>query len=68
MTLDPERSQDRAEREIERLENGSLLDVELEVRRRRLQLASSLERTVEVDVVLAERVRKGDAVPVTKLA
>ena len=68
MTLDPEGSQDRAEREIERLEDGTLLDVELEVRRRCLQLASSLERTVEVDVVLAQCVRKGDAVPVTKLA
>ncbi len=64
VTLDPERSQNRAEWEIERLEDGALLDVELEVRRRCLQLASSLERTVEVDVVLAQCVRKGDAVPV----
>ena len=58
VTLDAERSENGAEREPERLENRPLLDVELEVCGCALELAAGVERPVEVDAVLAQRVRK----------
>ena len=66
--LDAEGSQYDPERQAERLEDGALLDVQLEVGGRRVELAPRLERSVEVDPVLGERVRERDAVPVRELA
>ena len=67
--LDAERAEDDAEREIERLEDRPLLDVELEVgggASRARDRASSAR--VEVDAVRGERVGKRDAVAVRELA
>ena len=58
--LDAERAEDDAERQVERLEHGALLDVQLEVGARALELPPRLERAVEVDAVLAQRVRQRD--------
>ena len=68
VALDAERAEDDAERQVERLEHRALLDVELEVRGRVLELRPRLERAVEVDAVLAERVRQRDPVGVAPLA
>jgi len=57
VALDAERPEDDAEREVERLEDWPLLDVELQVRDRRFELAPRLERAIEIDPVLGERVR-----------
>ena len=46
------------------LEHRALLDVQLQVRGRVLELRSCVERPVEVDAVGAERVGQRDAVPV----
>ena len=64
VALDAERAQDDAERQIERLEHGPLLDVELEVRGCAGKLAVRVERRVEVDTVVAERVRQRDPIRV----
>ena len=53
VALDAERAEDDAERQVERLEHGPLLDVELEVRGRAGELAVRVERRVEVDAVFA---------------
>ena len=68
VTLDAERPQDDAERKVQRLEHGALLDVQLEVGGRILELRPRLERPVEIDAVLGERVRQRNAVGVTPLA
>ena len=52
-TLDAECPEHHPERQVERLEDGPLLDVQLEVRRRILELRTRLERAVELDPVLA---------------
>ena len=54
--------------EVQRLEHRALLDVELEVGRRALELGVRLERTVEVDAVRADRVGQRDAVTVDERA
>ena len=51
--LDAERAEHGAEREVQRLEHRPLLDVELEVGGRALELRARLERAVEVDAVRA---------------
>ena len=53
VALDAERAEHRAERQVERLEHGPLLDVQLQVGGRVLQLRARVERRVEVDAVLA---------------
>ena len=58
VALDAERAEHRAERQVQRLEHRPLLDVELEVGGRVLELRARLERPVEVDAVLA-RARRG---------
>ena len=68
MALDAERPEHDSERQVERLEDGALLDVELEVGGRRLELRPRFERAVEIDSVLGERVRERDSVPVGQLA
>ena len=67
MALDSEGAEDDAEREVERLENGSLLDVQLEVGGRRLQLTPCVEGVVEVDAVLGQSRGQRDAVAVREL-
>ncbi len=66
--LDAERPEHDAERQLERLEHRPLLDVELQVGARPLELRAGLERAVELDAVLAERVGQRDAVAVCELA
>ena len=51
-----------AEREAHRLEHRALLDVQLEVGGGALELRPGLERPVEIDAVLAQRVGQRDAV------
>ena len=64
VALDAERAEHGAERQVHRLEHRPLLDVQLEIGGRALQLRARVERAVEVDAVLAQRVRKRDAVAV----
>ena len=58
--LDPEGAEDDAERQVERLEHRSLLDVELEVRGRAGKLGPRLGGRVEVDTVFPEGVGQRD--------
>ena len=51
--LDAERAEDDAERQVHRLEHRPLLDVQLEVGARALELRPRVERAVEVDAVRA---------------
>ena len=67
VALDAERAEDDAEREVERLEDGPLLDMELEVRGGRHELGARIERAVEVDAVRCERVGERDAVAIGEL-
>src|SRR4249920_1803190 len=67
VALDAEGSEYDSEREIQRLENGALLDVELEIGGRRFELIARFEGVVEIDSVTGERVRQRDAVPVGQL-
>src|SRR5204863_7504066 len=55
--LDPERAEDDAERQVERLEHRALLDVQLEVGTRVLELRAGLERGAERDAVAADGLR-----------
>ena len=57
-----------AERQVERLEHRPLLDVQLEIRGRALELRARIERAVEVDAVLAQRVGQRDSVRVGALS
>ena len=68
MTLDSERAEHDSERQSERLEHGALLDVELEIRGRGLELGAGVEGRVEVDVVLGQGIRKRDPVAVDEPA
>ena len=68
MALDAEGAEHDAERQVEGLQHRPLLDVELEVGRRVLQLRARLERAVEIDAVRRERVRQRDPVRVAALA
>ena len=64
VALDAEGAEHDAERQVERLEHGALLDVELEVGGRARELRVGVERPVEVDPVRADRVGQRDAVAV----
>jgi hypothetical protein len=64
VALDAEGAEDDAERQVERLEHRALLDVELEVRGRALELPPRVERPLEVDAVGGERLRECHAVRV----
>ena len=66
--LDAEGAEHRAERQVHRLEHRALLDVQLEIGRRMLELRARLQGAVEVDAVLAERVGQRHAVAVLELA
>ena len=68
VALDAEGAEHRAERKVERLEHRPLLDVQLEVGGRRLELSARLERAVEVDAVRGQRVGQRDPVTVDELA
>ena len=65
--LDAERAEHDAERQVERLQHRALLDVQLEVGGGVLELRPRLERAVEVDAVLAQRVGQRDAVAIVQL-
>ena len=66
-SLDAEGAEHDPEREPERLEHRSLLDVELEVGTRICELRSRLERMLELDAVRAQGVGECDAVTVDQL-
>ena len=66
VALDPERAEHHSERQVERLEDRALLDVQLEICRRVLELAARFEGSIEVDVELAQSVGESDAVLVPK--
>ncbi len=68
VALDPERPEHRAERQPERLEHRPLLDVQLQIGGSALELRARFERPVELDPVLAQRVRKRHPVAVAQLA
>ena len=59
--FDAERAEHGAEREVEVEEHRPLLDVELEVGRRRRSLAAALLDPLEVDADVPQRVRQADA-------
>ena len=58
--FDAERPEHHAERQVHRLQDGALLDVQLEIRSRALELGPRFQRRVQVDSVLAQGVRKRD--------
>ena len=68
MALDAERPQHDAERQVQGLEHGALLDVQLEVGGRVFELRPRLDGPVEVDAVLRQCVRQRHAVCVSPLA
>ena len=61
--LDPERPEHDAQRQAHRLEHRPLLDVQLEVGGGALQLRARLQRAVELDAVLAQRIGQRHARP-----
>ena len=67
VTLDAERAEDDAEGKPERLEDGPLLDVQLEIGGCGFELGPSVERRIEIDTVRRERVGQRDAVAVDEL-
>jgi hypothetical protein len=56
VTLDAERAQDGAQWHVEALEYGPLFDVQLEVGHGAGEPCARVERVVEVDAVLAQRI------------
>ena len=68
VALDAEGAQHGAERLVERLEHRPLLDVQLQVGGRAFERRARLERAVEVDAVLAQRVGQRDPVAVGQAA
>ena len=67
VALDAERPQYDPERQVERLQNRTLLDVELEVGGGVLELASSFEGGVEIDIEAGDCVGQRDALSVLAL-
>ena len=67
VALDAERPEHDAERQVQRLEHRPLLDVQLEIGRRPLQLRARLQRPVELDPVGAQRVGQRHPVGVVPL-
>src|ERR671916_3413142 len=68
VTLDSEGSEHHPERQIHPLQDGTLLDVQLQVGDGVLELPPSLVDPVEADAVLPKRVRQSDAVAVFEAA
>jgi hypothetical protein len=68
VALDAEGAEDGSEREVEALEHRPLLDVQLEVGGGAFEGAARLERAVEVDAVLAQRVGERGPVAVGEVA
>src|SRR5215212_8433833 len=68
VTLDAEGAEHHAERQVHPLQDGTLLDVQLEVGDGVLELPPRLVDPVEVHAVLLERVRQGDALAVLEVA
>src|SRR5215208_7355250 len=68
VTLDAERAEHHPERQVHPLQDGTLLDVQLEVGDGVLELPPRLIDAVEVNAMLLERVREGDAVAVFEAA
>ena len=66
--LDPVRPEHGPEGDPHGLEHRALLDVELEVRRRRGELRVRVERVIEVDAACCERIGERDAVAVGEAA
>ena len=65
--LDAEGAENDAERQVHRLEHGPLLDVELEIGGRALELGPRFDRAVQVDAVRIQRLGKPDPVAVAQL-
>src|SRR5215204_3849262 len=68
VTLDAEGAEHHPERQVHPLQNGTLLDVQLEVGDGVLELPPRLVDPVEVNAMLLERVWQGDAVTVFESA
>ena len=68
VALDAEGAQHGAQRLVDRLEHRALLDVQLEVGGRALERRARVERRVEVDAVLAQRVGQRRPVAVGEAA
>ena len=68
VSLDAERPEHRAERQIHRLEHRALLDMELEVGRSARELGAGLARGVEVDPEAPDRIGERHTVTVDELA
>src|SRR5215217_8181584 len=68
VTLDAEGAEHHSERQVHPLQDGTLLDVQLEVGDGVLELPPRLVDPVEVHAVLLERVRQGDALAVLEVA
>src|SRR5262245_50772586 len=64
VAFDAEGAEDDSEREVHGLEHGPLLDVELEIGGRALELTPRFDGTVQVDAVPGERIGEGVAVRV----
>src|SRR5215218_1461836 len=68
VALDAEGTKHHPERQVHPLQDGALLDVELQVGRGVLELASGLVDRVEVDAVLGQGVGQGHAAAVLEVA
>ena len=68
MALDAEGAEHRPEGQVERLEDGALLDMELEIGSRAFELRARFERVVEIDAERPDRVGKRDPVAIGELA
>src|SRR5829696_1926203 len=68
VTLDAEGAKHHPERQVHPLQDGTLLDVQLEVGDGVLELPPCLVDLLEVHAMLLERVRKSDAVAVLQVA
>src|SRR5215211_348830 len=68
VALDAEGTKHYPERQVHPLQDGALLDVELQVGRGVLELASGLVDRVEVDAVLGQGVGQGHAAAVLEVA
>src|SRR5918999_747189 len=68
VSLDAESAENHPERKVHPLQNGTLLDVQLEVGDGLLELAPRLVDPVELHAILPQRVWQGDAVAVLQVA
>src|SRR5262249_33287389 len=68
VTLDAEGAEHDAEGQAQRLEHRALLEVQLEIGRRILELRARVESPVEVDAVRGERIGPENAAGIAPLA